>query len=239
MNIKLSVVIPCYNEEQNLPLLLAKLSGAIHRPDIEVILVNNGSKDGSQAELERLLTGHPFARSVLVEVNQGYGFGILAGLKNARGEFLAWTHADMQTDPADLVKALELAESRPFPRRAFVKGARKGRPLFDEIFTFGMGVFETIYFGKSLWDINAQPNLFHRDLFETWSDPPHDFSLDLFALHSAKSAGWDVVRFPVLFPPRIHGASSWNTGMASKWKFIKRTVDYSRRLKACHHLRIQ
>lgn len=232
MSIKLSVVIPCYNEEKNLPLLLEALEGVIHRSDIEVILVNNGSKDGTQPVMERLLANHRFARTVLVEVNQGYGFGILAGLRAARGEFLAWTHADMQTDPADLAKALEIAESRPSPQKAFVKGTRKGRPLLDEVFTFGMSLFETFYFGKCLWDINAQPNLFHRELFDTWSDPPYDFSLDLFALHSAKISGWDVVRFPVVFPPRIQGTSSWNTGMASKWKFIKRTLEFSRKLRA-------
>ena len=49
-----------------------------------------------------------------------------------------------------------------------------------------MSLFETIYIGKALWDINAQPNIFHRQFFEGWSNPPFDFSLDLYALYMSK-----------------------------------------------------
>ena len=58
------------------------------------------------------------------------------------------------------------------------------------------------------------------------------FSLDLFAVYTAKKAGLSVMRFPVLFPERIHGQSKWNNeGMKSKWKFIKRTLQFSKRIK--------
>jgi hypothetical protein len=97
-----------------------------------------------------------------------------------------------------------------------------------------MSFFETIYFRAPLWDINAQPNLFHKTLLNLWNAPPHDFSLDLFALWSAQRNSFTICRFPVAFPPRINGISSWNTGLASKWKFIKRTIAFSRQLKARH-----
>ena len=85
--------------------------------------------------------------------------------------------------------------------------------------------------GERLHDINAQPNIFHRSFFESWDNPPHDFSLDLYALYMAKKRKISVVRFDVLFPERIHGTSSWNTGFAAKKKFIKRTLDFSSKLK--------
>lgn len=228
---KLSVIVPCYNEKKNIPLILERFHQVIHRDDVEVILVNNGSTDGSETVLAELLPRYPWARSVLVEVNQGYGFGILSGLREARGEFLGWTHADMQTDPRDPIRALEIIEERGGDPRLYVKGLRKGRPFLDEFFTVGMSLFETLYMGTRLWDINAQPNIFHKSFFREWSSPPSDFSLDLYALYMAKSRGLEVVRFPVLFPERVHGESSWNTGLKAKWKFIKRTFDYSLRLK--------
>ncbi|HRG76152.1 MAG TPA: glycosyltransferase family 2 protein, partial [Leptospiraceae bacterium] len=98
---KLSIVVPCYNEEKNIPLVLEKFQSVIKRDDVEVILVNNGSKDNSQLVLNELIPKYSFARTVLVEVNQGYGFGILSGLKEAKGDYIGWTHADMQTDPYD------------------------------------------------------------------------------------------------------------------------------------------
>jgi hypothetical protein len=94
-----------------------------------------------------------------------------------------------------------------------------------------MGVFETLYLGRKLFDINAQPNIFPRKFYSEWKNPPYDFSLDLYALYMAGVKGLDVKRIPVIFPPRIHGASHWNTGLASKWKFIKRTIDFSKKLK--------
>ena len=226
---KLSVVVPCYNEENNIPLILERFGKLIKREDIEVILVNNGSTDNSAAVLEELLPRYPFAKTTLVPVNQGYGYGILQGLKECQGEYIGWTHADMQTDPKDILKALHIIEKVKEP--VFVKGNRKGRPFFDVFFTMGMSIFETCYLRKPLYDINAQPNLFPKTFYEEWENPPHDFSLDLYALYMAQVKGLKVIRFPVLFPERIYGESKWNTGLKAKWKFIKRTLEFSVKLR--------
>lgn len=228
---KLSVVIPCYDEADNIPLILERFDGIIKRDDIEVVLVDNGSTDSSPEVLNTLLPKYPFAKTIRVEVNQGYGYGIVQGLKVSTGEFIGWTHADMQTDPADLLKALDIIEKRNYAEELFIKGNRKGRPLFDQFFTSGMSAFETLYMGVKLYDINAQPNVFSKKFFETWINPPKDFSLDLYALFMAQKSGLHIERFDVMFPKRVHGTSHWNTGLVSKWKFIKRTVGFSRKLK--------
>jgi glycosyltransferase involved in cell wall biosynthesis len=228
---KLSIIVPCFNEEKNIPLILNKFNEIIKRNDIEVVLVNNGSTDNSQAVLNKLLPSYQFAKVVKVDVNQGYGFGIISGLIAANGEFIGYTHADMQTDPADSLKALNILEKQPRPQNCFVKGDRKGRSLFDQFFTIGMSTFETIYLGTKLWDINAQPNVFHKSFFQNLNNIPKDFSLDLYLLYIAKKRGLEVIRFDVNFPPRVHGKSSWNEGLESKWKFIKRTIDFSIKLK--------
>lgn len=226
---KLSIVVPCYNEEQNIPLILNRFGEIITREDIEVILVDNGSTDDSALVLSELLPKYPFAKTTRVEINQGYGYGILQGLKKCKGEYIGWTHADMQTDPADILKAFTIIEQEQ--GLVFVKGNRKGRPLFDVFFTVGMSLFETCYLHMKLYDINAQPNIFPKVFFDGWKNPPHDFSLDLYALYMARRDGLKVIRFPVLFPERIYGESKWNTGFKSKWKFIKRTIEFSVKLK--------
>ncbi len=228
--IKLSIVVPCYNEEKNIPLILQRFAEVIERDDVEVILVDNGSTDNSSAVLAELLPKYAFARTVKVEVNEGYGFGVCSGLKAGVGEYIGWTHADMQTDPKDVITALNIVEQHP-DEAVFVKGDRKGRPLMDVFFTMGMSFFETLYMGRKLWDINAQPNIFPRRFFESWQNTPKDFSLDLFALYTASKNDLKIIRFPVRFPERIHGESHWNTGLAAKWKFIKRTLDFSVKLK--------
>lgn len=228
---RLSIIVPCYNEERNIPLILKKFNEVINTDDIEVILVNNGSTDGSKEVFDKLVPAYPFASVVNVALNQGYGFGITSGLREAKGEFIGYTHADMQTDPADVLRALKIIESQPDAKRCYVKGDRKGRAFFDQFFTIGMSLFETVYLGTTLWDINAQPNIFHRSFFENLANIPKDFSLDLYFLYMAKKNGIRVIRFKVVFPPRVHGESSWNTGFASKKKFIQRTIAFSTKLK--------
>lgn len=228
---KLSIVVPCYNEARSIPLILNAFSQALHRNDVEMIIVNNGSSDDSGGILEQLKPRYPFCKVVEVKVNQGYGFGIISGLRAAQGEYIGWIHGDAQTPPSDALVALEIIEQRGNPAKMYVKGRRKGRPLFDEMFTWGMGIFESIFLGEVLWDINAQPNIFHRSFFESWENPPHDFALDLYALYTAKKQKIPLVRFAVLFSKRIHGASHWNKNLYSKWKFIKRTVGFSFALK--------
>lgn len=226
---RFSLIIPCYNESANLPLLLERCKPLGAQPNIEVILVDNGSTDRSPEVLQNLLPQYPGCRSVRVDNNQGYGFGILSGLKAAEGDILGWTHADMQTDPQDTLRGLELFDR--YGSNSFVKGQRYGRPFMDVAFTVGMSVFETALMAKPMWDINAQPTLFSREFFHTWHSPPHDFSLDLYAYYQAQRQGLAVHRFPVKFGERAHGVSHWNVNWAAKWKFIRRTVDFSLQLK--------
>lgn len=226
---RFSLVIPCYNEAANLPLLLERCKALTAHAGIEVVLVDNGSSDDTPRVLTELLPKYPGCRSIRVDINRGYGFGIVAGLKAARGEILGWTHADMQTDPCDAVRALALFDAEG--DALFVKGKRYGRPLMDVFFTVGMSVFETLYLAKPLWDINAQPTMFSRDFFLAWQTPPDDFSLDLYAYYQARCHGLTVRRIPVLFGERAHGVSHWNVNWAAKWKFIKRTMQFSSKLR--------
>ena len=229
---KFSVVVPCYDEEKNLSLILERFSAVITNDCMEVLLVDNGSTDATPEILPKIIETYSFAKSIRVEVNQGYGYGILQGLKACTGDYIGWTHADMQTDPADVIKAFRYIQKKDNGGNLFLKGNRKGRPVFDQFFTTGMSVFETFYLGEKLVDVNAQPNIFPRSFFEKWKNPPSDFALDLYVLYMAQKYNLEIHRFPVAFPERIHGVSKWNNeGLKSKWKFIKRTLAFSVKLK--------
>jgi len=226
---RLSLVIPCFNEAANLPVLLQQCAQVVLAGQSEVILVDNGSTDNSREVMAQLVPPDSGFRIVRVEQNQGYGNGILQGLRAARGEILGWTHADMQTDPLDAQRGLALFDRHGVD--IFVKGRRYGRPLGDVFFSVGMSAFETLLLGCRMWDINAQPTLFSRTFFDSWDNPPNDFSLDLYAYYKAKRAHLAVRRFPVHFAKRAHGVSHWNVDWAAKRKFIRRTVGFSLQLR--------
>ena len=71
-------------------------------------MVNNGSTDDSAKVLDELVPQYSFVKTVFVPINQRYGYGILQGLKEADGDYVGWIHADMQTDPADIIKAWKI-----------------------------------------------------------------------------------------------------------------------------------
>jgi len=228
--VKYSLIIPCYNEKLNLKPLLEAFKARLNRNDFELILVDNGSSDGTAEELPRLLPLYDFAKSVKVETNRGYGFGILSGLSGASGEYVGWMHGDLQFDPGAVSAAAGLIESAG-GGKVFVKGLRRGRPCADRLFTAAMSVFETLLMGIRLNDINGQPTLFHRSLLETWTAPPHDFSLDLYAFTAAVRAGFRIIRFDVATFDRAGGVSSWNGGFADRLGLAWRTMISSMRIR--------
>jgi len=229
--IKYSVVYPCYRERESLLILIDQLSNCIQRDDIEIIFVENGSKDESDVFLTSLSTTHSWMKVVQLDENAGYGGGILRGLAVAQGSYVGWSHADLQCSSRDILSAIEVLETISQRQNVFIKGKRYGRPLIDRFFTFGMSVLESILFAKVLFDINAQPTMMSRDLYLEWNQPPTDFSIDLYAFVVARRLSAKVCRFPVLFGARKFGQSSWNTGILSRINFIKRTLRFSFELK--------
>lgn len=227
--INLSIVIPCYNESKSLSRLFQACSNACKgRTDIQFIFVNNGSKDETQNILDQLLSqkNFTFGKSVNVPINKGYGFGILQGLAVAEGKILSWTHADLQTDPKDVVLAYELYKVELESNQCIVKGERKGRNLFDNIFTFGMSLMSSLFLNQKLWDINAQPKIFNRDFMHHLKKAPFDFSLDLYILFVANRIRVSINTFPVFFSNREFGVAKGGGTLKGKFKLVKRTIGY-------------
>jgi glycosyltransferase involved in cell wall biosynthesis len=108
---KLTIVIPVYNEVENLPLLHQKIHEAMDvLPDLawEMVLVDDGSTDGSQEVLEKLAKDDPkFLRVVEFRRNFGQTAAIAAGIDHAQGEIIVLMDADLQNDPADIPMMLE------------------------------------------------------------------------------------------------------------------------------------
>jgi glycosyltransferase involved in cell wall biosynthesis len=227
---QLSVVLPCYNESRGIEAILKRFAEVGAGADFELILVDNGSRDETPKVLQSLLPKYPFARSVRVEVNRGYGHGIFTGLRAARGEILAWSHADLQTDPADVFQALAVYRKSAQPRMTLVKGVRHGRRLGERVISLGMGIVASTIFRRKLTEINAQPKVFHRSLLALAANPPIDFNFDVYMLVTAKRAGYRVETIRVKFPPRQYGHSNWARTWKSKLRTIWRSVKYMTRL---------
>jgi glycosyltransferase involved in cell wall biosynthesis len=231
--IKAQIVIPCFNESDGLLNLIDECRSVIDSSvgSIGFILVDNGSKDGSNLIFRSLNGRYPNIEILTLAENQGYGGGIIAGLNSTTAQIIGWTHADLQTPLTDCLKAIEIIDGEI----TFVKGIRVGRPISDRLFSQCMGIFESFLFTSFLEEVNAQPTLFNRNFYQKWHNPPTDFSLDLYALVMAVKSGLGIERIKVLFLPRKFGRSNWNDGFKSRVKFIKRTIKYSLELRRTLH----
>lgn len=226
-----SIIVPCYNEEGNIALLAESFKNVKNSiKDLEVILVNNGSKDNTKLEIEKVVKTYKWIKLVDIVENRGYGYGIYTGLKNSCGDWKGWIHADLQFSPDIFLKFIKKIEEEKRKDILF-KGLRKNRPILDSIFTIGMSIYESIYLKKFLWDINAQPTLLHNSLFLELKDPPLDFSFDLYVYYMAKKMNYNIFREKVIQKNREFGESSWNTGISSRINLIKRVINYSKKLK--------
>src|SRR5881227_2838308 len=109
----LSICVPVYNEEENLPLLheaIVKVFDA-NNIDGEILLVDDGSKDGSWNAIEALVAKDPRVRGLKFAFNCGETAASDAGLRNARGKYVMTMDADLQNDPADIPKFLRAFEA--------------------------------------------------------------------------------------------------------------------------------
>ena len=228
--IPFSIVLPCYNEAAGITQILSRFAEVGAGYEFELILVDNGSSDNTQQVLAEELPGYPFARCVTITENRGYGDGLYRGLLSARGTYLAWSHADLQTDPRDVFTGLDVLRKADDPERVIVKGHRQGRALSERFISRGMELVALVLLRRWIPEINAQPKVFHRSLLSCLDHPPPDFNFDVYALDRARSQAWRIERIDVQFPPRQFGESHWAANWRSKVRTILRSVWFMLRL---------
>ena len=199
-----SLIIPCYNEEKNIPLLLNKYSKFLKSNKSELILVDNGSVDGTAKVLKNIKKKN--VKKYFIKKNVGYGYGLKKGTMSAKGKVIIFSHADLEVDPKDIIKAINIYKKQNIKnnQKLFIKGNRVNKlknhwTISDIFFSYGLTFFSILLFRKFLFDIHGQPVLFDRKLLEEINYFPKDFSVDLsFYLHAKKNS-YKIIRFPVNF----------------------------------------
>lgn len=113
--LKVSVVIPIYNEEANVAELVARVGAALQRTgkSFELICVDDGSRDGSAAVLEALATERPWLKPLYLIRNYGQSAALQAGFDAAQGEIIVTLDGDLQNEPDDIPELLKILDQRP------------------------------------------------------------------------------------------------------------------------------
>jgi glycosyltransferase involved in cell wall biosynthesis len=121
-----SVIVPVRNEAENIAPLVAEIAAALAGRAFEVIYVNDGSTDGTEAELMRLKALHPWLRQIRHARSCGQSAALRSGMWAARGPILVTLDGDCQNDPAFLPRLIAVLEQGG-PRMGLVAGQRVGR----------------------------------------------------------------------------------------------------------------
>jgi len=209
----LSICVPVYNEEENLPLLhdaIAKVFDA-NNIDGEILLVDDGSKDGSWKAIEALVAKDPRVRGLKFAFNCGETAASDAGLRNARGKYVMTMDADLQNDPADIPRFLEaLSTGVDCVCGTRVATRSKGDNFIRVTSSRIANWVRNKLSDENISDAGCTYRAFRRDCL---SKLKLYRGLHRFIPTLLKMEGFSVVEIPVSNNPRLHGQSKygvWN-----------------------------
>ena len=198
--IYLSVVAPAHNEKDNLPRLLEEVAAALAqlKHPWEVIITDDASTDGTADVLRELRKKYPPLRVLSMSQRSGQTAAVEAALRRARGTFLAMLDADLQNDPADIPRMLEVLQSRDCD---FVNGWRADRhdPWLRLVSTRIANGVRNRLTHEQIHDSACGLKVFRRECIERvkFFNGMHRFLPTL-----VKMEGYRVVEIPVNHRPR-------------------------------------
>jgi dolichol-phosphate mannosyltransferase len=219
---ELSIVVPCFNEEANLRPLVSALRAVLELMVVtyEIILVDDRSTDNSWAVLKELAAADPRVRGLKLERNSGQSAALWAGLRDARGRYIATLDADMQNDPRDLPefwKALKHADCVCGSR---VESRGEGDGFIRIISSLIANGVRNKLSGENISDAGCCYRVFKR---ECVADLKFFKGIHRFLPTLIKMEGFTVTEIPVRHNPRVAGESKygvWNRLFASFYDLL-------------------
>jgi glycosyltransferase involved in cell wall biosynthesis len=205
-DVEMSVVVPVYNEQANLSMLIPKLVKVFDRLGslYEMIFVDDGSSDGSRKLLKEMASQVPSLRVVGLKQNRGLSTALLAGMREARGRIIVTLDSDLQNDPEDIPRLLEYLD-----RYDMATGWRQKRedPWLKRIASrIGNSVRNRLS-GERINDSACTLRVFRRECLQ---DIPIFNGMHRFMSTLVKMRGYRIIEVPVTHHPRKYGESKYN-----------------------------
>lgn len=203
----LSLVFPARDEEPNLGALLdhALATAAQLADDFEVLIVDDGSRDGGAGLVRVRAERDPRIRLISHAAARGYGAALRTGLRAARGELVFFSDADLQFDLGDLVHLL--GHARDFDVVAGYRAPRRD-PWTRRILARIWGALVRRLFALPVRDIDCAFKLFQRRVLEAVPLASIGAFVNTELLVRVRSAGFRIHQVPVTHRPRRHGRQS-------------------------------
>lgn len=234
--VKLTVIIPAYNERNTIEEILKRVQAAPLDPDLnaekEIIVVDDGSTDGTREILARVADEHPDILVLMHEHNQGKGAAIRTGLEHATGDYIVIQDADLEYDPREYSVLLRpLVEGKA----DVVYGSRFLGPHRAFLFLHYLGnkflnLVTNILYDTILTDMETCYKMFRADVIKNIPLKARGFEFEPEVTAKVLKRGYRVFEVPISYSGRdfeegkkIH---PWKDGLKALWTLIKyRFVD--------------
>ncbi len=219
----ISVFFPTYNERENLPIIVSKTKSVLERlaSDWEIIVVDDGSRDGTPALADEMAAADPRVRVVHHETNLGYGAALRSGIEASRMDLIFYTDSDNQFDVEELARFVPELE-----RADLVVGYRQHRqdPPFRLFVARVYNLIIRALFGLKVRDIDCSFKLGRRSLLQSFRLCSNTGLGDAELLLKARRRGARIVELPVSHFHRTLGSVSYEFPGTRRLGLVKPTV---------------
>lgn len=226
---KLSIIVPVFNEVSTIDEILARISRVPFPVDFELVVVNDGSTDGTGAQLEEIARRPEFARYIKLvnyPANQGKGSAVRRGLREAAGDIMAVQDADLEYDPAELVNLIAPVIDG---RARVVYGSRFKGKIKEISFSHRLGNIvltwlTNLLFGSRLTDMETCYKIFTRMVYEQLILTENRFEIEAELTTQILKKGFKILELPITYQARGKKAGkkiNWKDGLNTAIRLIK------------------
>ena len=228
----LSIVVPCYNEEEGLPSLRQKMVRLVERLEerygIEVIFVNDGSRDRTFDVLQQEFGDSVWAKIVSYSKNKGVGGAMRIGFSRAKGDYIAVIDSDCSYDLDCLLDMINIMEKRNGEERVDIvtvspyhpNGKVEGVPAYRLLFSRAISLIYRVVTGLRMYTYTAMVRVYRREVIENVDFEANDFLSFAELLIRAVFKGYYVKEFPATLQIRQFGQSNLRL-MQVIWSHLK------------------
>jgi glycosyltransferase involved in cell wall biosynthesis len=204
--VEISVVVPVYNEKENLPILIPRLVEVLDPLELsdEMIFVDDGSSDGSRSILKEMVSQYPSIRIIGFKENRGLSTALIAGMREARGGKIVTLDSDLQNDPEDIPILLGYLD-----RYDMATGWRKNRedPSLKRVSSKIANAIRNQLSGENIMDSACTFRAFKQECLK---DIQVFNGMHRFLSTLVKMEGYRVIEIPISHHPRRFGKSKYN-----------------------------
>jgi glycosyltransferase involved in cell wall biosynthesis len=222
----ISIIVPAYNEVRTIAAVIDRLLTIELPAPREIIVVNDGSSDGTRGVLDGLATAHPALTVIHVDPNQGKGHALRTGFAKAQGTVIAIQDADLELDPAqlaDLVAPILKGEASVVYGSRFLAG-RPEAPGMTIAANRLLTWLTNILYGSSLTDMETCYKIMRTDVVRSLTLSANRFDIEPEITAKLLLGGHRIVERPARFTPRSRAAGKkigWRDGVHAIFLLVR------------------